>query len=405
MAQAKRKKRERLSYITGERGKNRVTLYVDSRRSGALRLEYRDEDGKKRLVTLPHADFERGKIAAHELAAKLLAAPTRKQVESGPLTLRTLFDRYERGVTPNKKASTQAHDRRTMSLFTKCWGSNAVVEKLDRTDWDRFIKQRQSGALTGGRKIRNRQVEYDLRFLLAVCNWAMTVRDTNGSKVLDSNPFKGFPVPVENNVRRPVVTDAEYDRLARAAATLAATAKAPTRKGKENGKRPWRDVELYLLLAHETGHRCSAIGRLRWSDVDLEHGLITWRAENDKKGFEHTVPVTAKALDALKAARIAELRIGDGWVFPSPTDASKSVRRDVLRDAWEKLEKIAGLERIPGRGWHSLRRKFATSRQDLPLKGLCVAGGWKDHNTVLKCYIQPDVEQLRAIVERTAVAV
>jgi integrase len=93
-------------------------------------------------------------------------------------------------------------------------------------------------------------------------------------------------------------------------------------------------------------------------------------------------------------------RIADSWVFPSPTDPEQPVRRDVLRDAWQKLEMAAKLERIPGRGRHSLRRKFATDRQDQPLKALCRAGGWKDHNTVMKCYIQPDEETLRAVVER-----
>jgi hypothetical protein len=53
-----------------------------------------------------------------------------------------------------------------------------------------------------------------------------------------------------------------------------------------------------------------------------------------------------------------------------------------LRDCWEKLERKAGLKRVKGRGWHSLRRKFATDLKETPLAALCYLGGWKDAQTV-----------------------
>jgi len=376
-----------------------------------MMLEYRDEVGAKKRISLRHDDFARGKAAAETLAVELRNT---ERLRSSELTLRVLFENYEREVTPTKSASKQAHDKRTLKLFEKCWGSSISVKNLDRRDWDRFIQRRRSGELRhdgDDRKkkgVRERVIEYDLRFLLAVCNWAETVR-VDGQPMLERNPFRGFPLPVEANTRRPMVTDEEFGRLTAAARQLASLAKAPTRAGTGSGKKPWQDVELYLLLAHETGHRCTAIGRLRWSDVDVEKGLMTWRAEFDKIGVEHVVPLSETARLALKgtaeafhAAQREAGRIGDGWVFPSPTDPEKPVRRDVLRDAWQKLEKLAKLDRVPGRGWHSLRRKFATDRQDQPLKALCSAGGWKDHNTVMKCYIQPDEKTLRAVVERRA---
>jgi len=55
---------------------------------------------------------------------------------------------------------------------------------------------------------------------------------------------------------------------------------------------------------------------------------------------------------------------------------------------WEKAERLAGLEPKRGRGWHSLRRKFASDLMDQPLKVLCELGGWKDAKTVLQCYQQ-----------------
>jgi hypothetical protein len=67
-----------------------------------------------------------------------------------------------------------------------------------------------------------------------------------------------------------------------------------------------------------------------------------------------------------------------------------------------KLEKAAKLERIDGRGWHSLGRKFATDLKHIPLADLCNMGGWKDHNTVLKCYMRPDEATMRNALERSS---
>ncbi len=57
--------------------------------------------------------------------------------------------------------------------------------------------------------------------------------------------------------------------------------------------------------------------------------------------------------------------------------------------------KYAGLAPKRGRGWHSLRRKFASDLMDLPLKVLCELGGWKTAQTVLQCYQRPDEDRLR----------
>jgi len=72
-----------------------------------------------------------------------------------------------------------------------------------------------------------------------------------------------------------------------------------------------------------------------------------------------------------------------------------------MRDWWKKAEIAAGLVPKRGRGWHSLRRKFASELMHVPLKALCELGGWKSAQTVLTCYQHPDQEQLReALLDR-----
>ena len=68
-------------------------------------------------------------------------------------------------------------------------------------------------------------------------------------------------------------------------------------------------------------------------------------------------------------------------MLPAGTDPSRCMGRGWAYRLWRRAEALAGLERKGGRGWHSLRRKFATDLMDLPLKVLCDLGGWKNAHT------------------------
>jgi integrase len=133
--------------------------------------------------------------------------------------------------------------------------------------------------------------------------------------------------------------------------------------------------------------------------VDLAQGRITWRAEHEKTGRERTTPMTPRAGAAFDMARKHAPGIGDTPVLPAPKELTQPVDRYLLRNWWLNAEQPAGLARRPGRGWHSLRRKFATELMDQPLKVLCQLGGWKDAETVLNCYQRPDEHTLRAALE------
>jgi len=201
--------------------------------------------------------------------------------------------------------------------------------------------------------------------------------DGQGGYLLDRNPLKGLPFPRESTPRRPIVTDEQYQALL----------------GMSRSVSPL--FELALVLAHETGHRIGSIRLLRWSDVDVARGTIRWRAENDKIGFEHETIATSQAMTALERARQDRPSIGDAWVLPSPGNPAEPCSRHLLRDWWQRGEALAGIPHAPGSGWHSLRRKFATELKHVPLKDLCYLGGWKEPQTVLRCYQRPDETTMR----------
>lgn len=381
------------SYSAGERGRNRVRAYEDAARD-SLFLEFSEEipgTGRKRRARILAGTTDRSlaKSKADELAAAFAkATPVRVQAA----TLDELFDNYLREVTPRKSPSKQAHDQRCAMLFLRSFGRGRKASALNRRDWDRFIYDRRSGLLrppgrVGKRAksgVGDRQIAYDLKFLHAVLNWATRSGDGQGGVLLDRNPLKGLPIPREENPRRPMISDEQY-RALRAIASDVGEA-----------------FELALILAHATGHRIGAIRQLRWSDVDFEHGRITWRAENDKIGLEHSPPLANEALVALGRARKRWQAIGDAYVFPSPGNPAEPCSRHLVRDWWRRAGKLAGINHRERLGWHSLRRKFVNDlKASTPLVDLARLGGWKSPNTVLHVYQQPDeVTMQRALAER-----
>ncbi len=147
-----------------------------------------------------------------------------------------------------------------------------------------------------------------------------------------------------------------------------------------SGKLDWR-FRVAPVLAHETGHRIGAIRKLRWSDIDLDGRTVLWRAEHEKTGREHTTPVAVEALSVLEEASAMRTGAGDAPVLPTRRNPFECVSQSLTNQWWGRAERLAGLEPKSRRGWHSLRRKFASDLMDLPLKVLCELGGWRDTKT------------------------
>ena len=171
---------------------------------------------------------------------------------------------------------------RALEMIRRHFGAHRPVAGLDRRDWDGFIRDRRAGrvrpaGVKEGRPVKARAVEQDLRLLLAVFNWAVTVRDASGKRLLTENRFKGFTVPHEENPRRPILTHDEFEKL------LAA------------GPSVHPAMETVLILADSTGHRINSIRMLRWSDIDFQANTIRWRGDQDKIGHEHVTPMVQNA--------------------------------------------------------------------------------------------------------------
>lgn len=369
-------------YSAGEWGVNRV--HVVDRGSRGLFLEFRERvpgssESRRVRVALGHRDHEAARAKADEVAAAFRRPEPPRPPE---LTLKALFDIYEAEVSSTKGESKEAHDSRCAEMFLRYLGRNTDPKTLSRREWDRFITDRRRGAVAPKgvkkrRRVGERVIAYDLKWLLSVLNWATVAGDGQGRALLDQNPLKRMPLPHVEKPQRAILTDSQYLALRAVARDVAPL------------------FGLLVLLAHETGHRIGAIRRLRWSDIDLDQETIHWRAESDKIGLEHTTLLTSEACAALRAERARHPAIGDRWIFPAPANPALPVSRDRVRHWWQRAAKAIGLPTGRRIGWHAVRRQWATEMKHTPLKDLCYMGGWKNERTLLTCYQVPDQQTQR----------
>ncbi|HUD73274.1 MAG TPA: tyrosine-type recombinase/integrase [Dongiaceae bacterium] len=185
----------------------------------------------------------------------------------------------------------------------------------------------------------------------------------------DANPMRKVPKLGEHGQRDRVLRPEEQRALIAA--------------GDTNRLRHARDAAIVSL---GTGGRHKEVVGLRWQDVDLERGLITFIAGNTKNGKARTVPANDALLAMLKtrhAARPQRERFGpgEGHVF---TYRGKPVAS--INGAFRTLAKDAGLGRDVT--FHTLRHTFATRFGHLggDPRDLMAIGGWSDMKIVERYY-------------------
>ena len=336
---------------------------------------------------------EAAKIEADQLASALAVGTpqprSNRPDEKNRLTLSTLFDNHLREVTPEKAESTQAHDRRVLKLMLEILGPSKPAASLTIRDAQKFVAERRKRGdqRTGrkfGRPIGVRMLDYDIKTLKAVLTWAVR------AELLERNPLASFHVDTSRHTpNRPVLLAPEYDAMLAKAGEVNPT------------------FRLALILAYETGHRGKSLRLLRWSDISLDadrmdEAFIHWKSENDKQGNDHNAALSPEAAAALLEARDTKAKDCE-WVLPSPTDSRKPVSRHTLKNWWLKAEKSANLQHVKQKAWHSTRRNFASKLlPNADLGTVQALGGWKSAQTLLRCYVRQDANQMRdAFSKRT----
>ena len=135
------------SYLSGEKGRNRVRVF--ERAGGLLTLEFWD-GGERMRIALGHSDRERAKRKADEVVAKLSRAESVIEEGQKEPPLRELFDIYLGEVSPKNGLRHRQYDQRAARMFVQYFGLNRLASTLSRRDWDRFIRDRGAGRIGPG---------------------------------------------------------------------------------------------------------------------------------------------------------------------------------------------------------------------------------------------------------------
>ncbi len=344
------------------------------------------------MHTTDRGEAERlGRTLLRDLAAGDHTTP------AAPLTLGVLWRRFRtecRAFKDNKKRG-QDEAGICAEFLLAYFGEGCEVHDLTADDQAAYTAARRAGGIVRQGKepsepVRARAADADLVLLHQMLRWA-TVR-VNGARLLDTNPLAGVPREREENPLRPMATVERYE------ATLAKVHELQAAAADESSARQrWIKLELALVLAEATGRRLGSIRQLRWDDIEWEHRTIRWRFDTDKRGHESVVAAPEALIDTLWQFK-GKLSAVGGWCFPAERNPDLPIRADLLKQWLRKVEKKAELPKLRGGLWHPYRRMWATARKHLPIVDVAAAGGWRDTDTMLRCYQQPTNDAMLAVM-------
>ena len=187
------------------------------------------------------------------------------------------------------------------------------------------------------------------RHLRTFFNWAIKAGHLEGS------PLDDVSQPKEQRKVAEFLTPAQLDRI------LKKIEADYQEKAAKNQAQPGQITWLsdVILLAVNTGGRLSEVLSLRWTDVNLDTGFITFRndgAHRTKSGHERSVPLSTEARQVLENLQDSHEGSADTHVFTSYTGSK--LNPNYTSKMFKKYVRHAELpERFT---FHSLRHTCAS---------------------------------------------
>lgn len=258
-------------------------------------------------------------------------------------TISTMCDLYMAEGVATKKASTVKLDAiRVAGHIKPLLGARKITE-IGAGDVERMMNaiaegrvkpaagaEAEDATVKPGSRVRGGKTAATkaVKLLRAIYNFAIA------RKLCAENPTFGVKTFADGKRER-FLSPAELGQLGDALTAAAA-------EGAQS-----HHVTIIRLLAL-TGARKNEIAQLRWSEVDLERGLL--QLEDSKTGRK-VIRLGAAAMALLSEVAKAKSR----YVFPDPRDASLPIRN--LDWFWVGVRNRAGLEDLR---IHDLRHSFAS---------------------------------------------
>jgi len=306
----------------GTRGNRRILVVKD----GAGYLTERYVSGRPKRKTF--GPDKRGAIAWAE--RWYLAGSSTPVVD---LTLRELFDRYIETVSSQKnwRGSTVNNVKQHRKRLEQALGPDSRVNTYTLAHMDELWAKLLALPMAPN------QVRAKVKLLQRVFTFG------HSRELVPHNKPAGWSVP---EVKALDVEEYRAEDTERLLATF-----DYQRSGWE-----WRAWGLILLMSSH-GFRVNAALNLRWSDVDLELGVIRLRAATDKTKRDWERPMTFEAYSVLLTARHHADRLSKTSPFVFYGLRERPYTYQAFHVALQKAERAAGVPHSPYRAAHGFRRQ------------------------------------------------
>ncbi len=244
-----------------------------------------------------------------------------------------------------------------MHTWTKDWLDRPAAE-ISRGDGrealDRVLTQGRSKAFQ--KRLKNT--------INMIFNWGIETKIIRG---VTHSPVFGLKIFLKEDKKPEILKLEEIRRLLREA---------------RERNHPWYPIWAVALL---TGMRNGELFALKWSDVDLEKGLITVQRSYNKRtkefkstkaGYWRTVPISEELKELLLEV-LTRASVGNEFVLERAPNWVQGAQAQVLREFCVSV----GLSPIK---FHTLRACFATQllSSGVEMVKVMKIGGWRDIKTV-----------------------
>ncbi|MEN6424974.1 MAG: site-specific integrase [Phycisphaerales bacterium] len=263
------------------------------RKSFRYMLDYVDQSGKRRQVSLGHTDKRQAERQRHEKELEL------RVNAAGPISMR-LTDFFRDSLARTKgqvRATTLSETARSMNDFVSCVG-DIDAQEVQYKHGEQFIQY------CSGQDISAATVAKKVKHLKRVFQLA----EDRGQ--LDRHPLRKLRPPKAPRRKIRVFTDDECDKLCKAA-----------RQYEEQG-RPVK-WELLIRMGMGTGMRRGELMNTTWRDVDFANMTVEVSPKKDcnntwewyiKDTDRRTLPLTADLVKLLVELQMSQPE-GNPYVF------------------------------------------------------------------------------------------
>lgn len=359
-----------------KRAGNRVTLYHEGARERFLVERYIAGRPRRRVFSYKGGSKPAARREAAAYAAELSTAISARGANAADRAIATtsaLYDRYTTAVGGSWRPATHLSQRHRWRHWEAFYKPGTPPDHVDEDVLDDFLKAlRKSG-------ISPNQIRQTFACLRAVYRMGLRRGWVKATAPVTYELRLGKD---ERAAEPEEYSPVEFWRIVQAM--------------DPHSDADWRCLVAFLLAGSQ-GARINSIRHLRWEDVNLESGEITWPAEWMKQGKTFAQPLTDSGREAIKLACHwrEQLGITTQWVIPARRDPTRAASHASLDSRLHEMEDRAGVEHLPLRGFHGARRLAATNVYERT-GDILAAGEWigdKDTKQVMK-YLKRKSERL-----------